>query len=323
MDTSANPSYLGYDTLCLAGTSSKALLTLGALQKLQDNCALSSIKYFAGTSAGAIISYFIIIGYSPVELLCSLCVNQVFEKMKHFNLVAMVNGTGATSWSKLQELLERMTIQKIGFLPTLGELEHKFGKTLAAITYNLTLEKTEVLSPLTHPSLPALVALRMSSNLPFVFENYEYNSQHYIDGGVGNNFPLSQAESLGKKVLAIRTRSGKSNFAEDSFIQFFYRVLTLPMTTASNFAVERTRDSTKVVTLQTEKKYTFFDFNFKGSEKLDLFSSGYRQMGEAINTASDAGGYKPCPTDVAKASEEEMNPLLNHGVEDDPFEYAF
>lgn len=312
---------MAYDTLCLAGTSSKALLTLGALQMLQDKNELSNIKHFLGTSAGCIISYFLIIGYSPVELLCSICVNQIFEKMKHLNVVAMVNGTGAASWSKLQETLEKMTIRKIGFLPTLGDILDKFDKTLSAVTYNLTLEKTEVLSSVTHPTLPVLVALRMTANMPFVFENFEYNSNHYIDGGVGNNFPLAEAESMGKRVLAICVRSGKSNFAEDSFVQFFYRVLTLPMTQASNFAIERTRENTKVVTLKTSKKYMFFDFNFSSGEKLDLFSSGYGQMNAAI---------RQCPTtEVDEGTAEENVPLLDKESSDDgeaennPFEYSF
>ena len=70
----------------------------------------------------------LIIGYTPAEMLSYICVSQAFEKLSHFNLVAMMNGAGAASWSKVQEILEKMTIEKIGYLPTMKCLLTKFKK---------------------------------------------------------------------------------------------------------------------------------------------------------------------------------------------------
>ena len=49
--------------------------------------------------------------------------NQILDKIQHFNLVAMIQGRGASSFSPIQEQLEKMTIDKIGFLPTLNDIK--------------------------------------------------------------------------------------------------------------------------------------------------------------------------------------------------------
>ena len=47
--------FLDFDTLVIAGGSSKGILTLGALQYAHDNNILKKINTFIGTSSGAII----------------------------------------------------------------------------------------------------------------------------------------------------------------------------------------------------------------------------------------------------------------------------
>ena len=64
-----------YDTLVLSGGSSKGILTLGALQYCYDNFLLNKIETYVGTSSGAIISFLLIIGYSPIEIMVYICCN--------------------------------------------------------------------------------------------------------------------------------------------------------------------------------------------------------------------------------------------------------
>ena len=111
-----------YDTLVLSGSSIKGFAFLGALQYLYENNKLN-IDNYIGTSAGAIISYLLIIGYTPIEIFLDICTNQTIEKMQHFNIVAILQGKGAISFNIIRDHLERMTINKIGFLPTIQELK--------------------------------------------------------------------------------------------------------------------------------------------------------------------------------------------------------
>ena len=101
-------TYHDYDTLVLAGGSAKSIVTLGAVQYVYDNYLYRNLKYYIGTSAGAIICYLLIIGYTPIEIMVYICTNQILEKMQHFNVFSLIKGQGACSFHIIQEELEKM-----------------------------------------------------------------------------------------------------------------------------------------------------------------------------------------------------------------------
>ena len=67
-----------FDTLVIAGGSSKGIVTLGALQYLYDNNIGKNINTYIGTSSGSIICFLLIIGYTPIEIIVYICTNQLF-----------------------------------------------------------------------------------------------------------------------------------------------------------------------------------------------------------------------------------------------------
>jgi len=135
-----------YDCLVLSGGSSKGIVSLGALQYAVDNFLLKNVKTYIGTSSGAMICYLLAIGYTPIEIIVYICTHQIMEKIQHFNVVGMINGSGASSFASIQEQLEKMTISKIGNLLTLKDLQIRFEKTLICVTHNLSTNQTEYLS---------------------------------------------------------------------------------------------------------------------------------------------------------------------------------
>jgi predicted acylesterase/phospholipase RssA len=273
-----------YDTLVLSGGSSKGLVILGALQYGYDNYLLDEIKTYIGTSAGAITCFLLAIGYTPMEIISYICTNQLMEKLQHFNLVAMINNLGALSFTSIYEQLEKMTIDKIGYLPTFTDLHQKMNKTLICVTYNLTLNQTEYLSFDTTPDLPCLIALKMSSNLPLIFENFKYASYLYIDGGVTDNFAIDKGDSLGKKVLGIYIDPDKKddygeNNNELNIIKYIYTLMFIPISQTIKYKLQQISDRCHVIKL-THDKTSLFDFNINSVEKLEMFSSGYQQTKE-------------------------------------------
>lgn len=274
-----NKKPIKYDTLVLSGASSKGLLTLGGLQYMYDNFLINNVNTYVGTSSGSIIAYFLVIGYTPIEIMMYICTHQLMEKMQHFNVVAMLNGGGASSFSNIQEQLEKMTILKIGHLPTLQDLKTRFGKTLVCVTYNLTEKRTEYLSPDTHPDLPCITAIRMSSNLPLVFENFKYGNNFYIDGGIADNFSIDTGDSLGESVFGIAlSQDGNFNNDPDSnILEFIYKLMFIPISQAIDYKVSRVSEKCRIVKLDYGN-VKFFDFNINSRTKLEMFSSGYQQM---------------------------------------------
>jgi predicted patatin/cPLA2 family phospholipase len=269
-----------YDTLVLGGGSSKGLMTLGSLQYAFDNYLLKNITTYIGCSAGSMICYLLAIGYTPIEIVVYICCNQLMEKMVHFNIVAMINNQGASSYNTINETFEKMTINKIGFYPTLKDLKDKFGKTLICSTYNITEQKIEYLSPDTYPNLPCITAIRMSSNLPLVFENFKYGNSVYIDGGICDNFPIHLGDKLGKKILGILITPEKKNISNDNdmgILEFIYMLMFIPISQIQEYKMQNVSDKCKVIKLHNNN-LKFFNFDLSSKDKLDLFSSGYEQM---------------------------------------------
>lgn len=273
---------IDYDTLVLSGGSSKGIVTLGAIQYCYDTFILNKIKTYIGTSSGAIICYLLLIGYTPIEIMVYICTHQLLEKLQHFNVVAMIQGGGASSFNSIQEQLEKMTIEKLGYLPTLQDLKQKYGKTLICVTYNLTEEKAEYLSPETTGELPCITALRMSSNLPFVFDQFKYGNSFYLDGGISDNFAIDIGDKLGKKIIGILIVPESENFNNEpdaNILEFIYKLMFIPICQAIDYKIENVSEKCKIIKLKYSK-IKFFNFALSSRTKFEMFSSGYQQMKE-------------------------------------------
>ena len=278
-----------FDTLVLSGGSVLAISTLGALQWLKDNSLISNIKTFVGTSAGAIISYLLIIGYTPIEIVVYLCTNhQIFEKLKCFDLVKASRGEGATTFLFIADQIEKMTIEKTGRLFTMKDLYTVFNKNLLCITYNVTKNCAECLDYVSNPDLPCITALRMSSNLPLVFEPFKYGDSFYIDGGLSNNFPIDIGEKFGNKILGINIAH---MVAEDNpnmnLIEYIYKLILIPLTQLVITRINNIKTSTKVINIRRGTPLKFFEFNINSKTKLDLFSKGYEECKENFFESSN------------------------------------
>ena len=269
-----------FDTIVLSGGSIHSILMIGALQYASDNNLLHKIKTYIGTSAGAICSYLLAIGYTPTEIMVYLCTKQILENMKDLNVVSMMNGEGGTSFSYINEQLEMMTIEKIGRLITLNDLYTLFDKKFICTTYNMTLGKSEMLTHETYPDMPCLIALRMSCNIPFIFEKFQYLGSNYIDGGITNNFPIDIAENYGNKILGIVLYDVNKKFNEqNNMLNYMYEIIYIPIHQRVINNIEKSSDKCSIFKLKSPD-ILFFDFNLGSHQKLEMFSSGYTQMKE-------------------------------------------
>ena len=274
-----------FDTLVLSGGSAKVLILLGSLQYCYDNYLLNNLKIFIGTSAGAILLFLLIIGYTPIEIMVYICTRRLLETMQHFNIVAMSNGDGASSFASIHAELEKLTINKIGFLPTMQDLKDKFNAHLICVTYNITDDITEYLSYENYPHLPCLIAIKMSSNLPFIFENFKYGSKYYIDGGISDNFAIDLGDKLGNKILGLTITTTIDNFSlqEKSILEYFYKLIFIPVNKTIQNKIDQVSDKCKVIKLINER-ISFFNFNINSVEKLELFSEGYQQTKKSFES---------------------------------------
>jgi len=276
-----------YDTLVLPGGGMKGFSILGSLQCCIDNNILKDVKNFLGTSVGCIICYCLCIGYSPVEIVTYLHLNKCLEKSQHFNVVDMINSRGAVTYNHIQECLEKMTLEKIGKFITLGKLKEEFGKSLYCVTYNMSTCSTEYISPENHPDMPCLTALRMSCNLPLIFDRFKYMDSYYIDGGVSDNFPVIKAVEVGEKILALELKINEKSFKDEpsegilSYILKIFQIFSV-----NNVSTKYSNIDTKVtmVPLGNNDFSNAFDFGINSKNRLDMFSKGYEDTKNFLKT---------------------------------------
>jgi predicted acylesterase/phospholipase RssA len=280
-----------YDTLCCAGGGSKGFILLGAIQACIDNDLLKNINTYIGTSMGAILSYLLAIGYTPVEIVVAVHIHKWFDKLKFMDTVAMINGQGATSFSPINEALERLTLDKIGRFITIGELYSLYGKKLICTTFNMTESKIEYIGPDNHPEIPCLIALRMSSNLPLIFDRFRYMDSYYIDGGIADNFPISKGLELGSSVLGLNLQISPKQLQDDpekGVIEYIFKLLQIQV---DQFCKQKVAGITtqlekgtvsgkhcEIINLISTDPKNFFSFDLSPKARLELFSSGYTQV---------------------------------------------
>uniref|UniRef100_A0A6C0EM51 PNPLA domain-containing protein n=1 Tax=viral metagenome TaxID=1070528 RepID=A0A6C0EM51_9ZZZZ len=270
-----------YDTLVISGGGVKGFNILGAIQALYDANLVNNITTHVGTSIGAIISYLLAIGYTPIELVVSVYQNRCLERIQQFNLVAMINGNGATTFTPIYEMLEKMTLDKIGHLLTMAKLREELGKTLICTTYNMTTCRVEYLSPDTAPDLPCLTALRMTANIPLVFDRFRYMDNFYVDGGIADNFSIDKGIEYGKKVIGIYVdlnEKALQDNPEDGMMNYFFRLLQVPVIQSTRYKIESTKDKASIIRIKTTQFKNHVQFDVDSKSRLDMFSEGYGQV---------------------------------------------
>ena len=267
-----------FTKLVLSGGSVKGFSQLGAIQYFIDK-QLLDIDTYVGTSCGTIVSYLLIIGYTPAEIISYICTKNAMENIvSEFDIMTMINGKGLTDFN-LQQILEKMTIDKIGHLLTMKEMYEKYGKDFTCTAYNLTLKKTEYFNHKTHPTMPCIIAIRMSCNIPLVFAKYKYMNSYYIDGGASDNLPLELVDKDDNKVLGINLQTRRDKVTNDNedfnFTQDFMEILFISIHQNTLNKINNCSSNCKVFTLKTE---TETKFNLSKKEILQLFSEGYQQI---------------------------------------------
>jgi len=272
-----------FTKLVLSGGSVKGFSTLGAVQYFLDK-SLLDIDTYVGCSCGAITGYLLAIGYSPVEIMSYVCTNNFMDKIiSEFDINSMLSGKGLTEFN-LQQLLEKMTIDKIGHFITLGELKEKYSKNLICSVFNITKEKSEYFGPDTHATMPCITAVKISCNLPLIFEKYKYMDSYYIDGGISDNFPIEVVDNGKDNVLGLNLSSEKDtkqNEEEFNFVNYFFNLLFIPVKQISLNKIKNSSENCATFTINVDIE-SKLKFDLSKTEILELFSAGYQQVKEEV-----------------------------------------
>jgi len=295
-----------FNTLVIAGGASKCISVIGALHNLVEK--LDYIKNYAGTSAGGIICYLLAIGYTPFEMIQFICASNFIDEFQNLNIMGVIEQKGLVNYCIIQDYFEKLTLNKIGYLPTFADIRNKMNKNLTLVTYNLTKNEPEYINADTYPQMPCLTALRMTVNVPLLFERFFYNSYEYLDGGLVDNFPIDyysgpEYEILGININPVEISSSK----KQNYVMYLLKIAMIPyifFSLKKKFPLNST-----VISLKPDVQA--FDFNLNLSKRLNLFSYGYKTVLDFENTQdtvkeNDTESEESTETDEGHESEESI-----------------
>ena len=184
--------------LALSGGANKCLVFVGAIQALEELNILSHITHFAGTSAGAILSLLLVLGYSVSNIL------ELYKELNFYDLLD-INTThilqffnnfgldnGDTFIHIVKYVIRKKTGNEIITFKKLYEITHK---TLIITGTCVEKECVEYFDHIRTPNMPVYLAIRISMGLPFIFNRIIYNNLSYIDGGFLEYLPVRYFEN--------------------------------------------------------------------------------------------------------------------------------
>jgi NTE family protein len=208
-----------YKNLVMEGGGVRGLAYSGALEILEQKGILKNIERVAGSSAGAIAGLMVSLGYNSKEIdsiLQTLKIQEfndgkyIFGKIKRVRKeYGMFKGDEFEKW--LGSLIEFKTGNANTTFEELHQLHltNKNFKEFYCTGTNITLQRLEILSYKTWPSMKLSTAVHISGCIPFYFKPVPIDSvgnevslkdtlsnySLYADGGFLCNYPISMFDS--------------------------------------------------------------------------------------------------------------------------------
>jgi predicted patatin/cPLA2 family phospholipase len=142
---------------------------------------------------------------------------------------------------------------------------------------------TEYIGPENYPDLPCLTALRMSSNIPLVFDRFKYMDNYYIDGGVADNFAIQKGEEIGNHIFGLYLKIDENSLQddpEDGILSYFIRLLQIPVLQSTKTKVSMITGKTTVIGIDGGKFKNMLEFDIKMKARFEMFSRGYSDVKE-------------------------------------------
>jgi predicted patatin/cPLA2 family phospholipase len=223
-----------YQGLCLSSGGISGSNMLGILHYINENISsIKNIKFFAGTSAGALVTLLLNIGYMPIEILTYIC-NHDISKNFNFTLDNVSRNFGIYDIDKFKEYLRIMIEKKLGFIPTFKELYENTNKIFICCSYCITKKSRQYYSYIHTPDLSVLEAITRSSAIPFILTKYQEDENIYVDGALFDHFPIvklinvmKKSENIARmKILGINIITTKNNHI-NSYTDYVSAILNI------------------------------------------------------------------------------------------------
>lgn len=179
--------------IVLSGGGTNALALIGALHTLHTEQRLKDVTRWVGSSSGALIGLFMVLGYSP-ESLYRLLLHIDYAQLNETNcdsILSFYDTMGVIDGDRIMDIM-RLAMKKKGYdeHTRFIDLQNKTHIEFVVAVYNLTEGRTVSFSAKSTPDIPVLTGCRMSISVPFLFRPVQYQGNMYIDGCTIEHVPV-------------------------------------------------------------------------------------------------------------------------------------
>ena len=275
------------NVLVLSGGGQAGWDMLGAMSHIQKE--QQSFDAYIGTSVGGVIAALCSVGNHAVEL---------FETLQHVDisnkpsLVRCVEEFGFCDSQPLMTAVTKMLEDTCGPEPTFKTHHERFDVDLVITGVCVTTQQTEYFRWDTHPDMKLMDAIRITCAVPILFVPVKHDDRLYVDGALGDNFPLEYAlrkyKDTARHVVGVSVQPARTQ--STCFFTYVVNVL--------RFLVDRHQppltntlsadDKCKVTIVPLEQTVArMFDLFRNVENKQTMFDQGKESAQKAFKTVAD------------------------------------
>lgn len=247
---------------------------IGALKALENYRILCEIETFAGTSVGALIIVFFVIGYD---------IDEIFEFIKYFDVTKMssidslntiISHFGFDDGKKIDIILKKIfECKNLNPDITFNDLFIITKKKIIITSVCINTMDVVYMSYESHPNMSIKLAVKMAISIPILFTPIFFENKYYIDGGCIDNYPIGLFKDNLDDVIGLYVETNNRivdniNTIEDYVYQLL-QCISKGITTNILNGYEKSTISISIDWIP------LIDIDMDINEKIKLFSKGY------------------------------------------------
>ena len=276
-------SHTPYDAIVFSSGGARGIAHLGALNFMFTTCPhlIQDARYFIGSSAGAVVATLLAMGLhrgmTPRDMFEGHIIPFRYKRDLRLNMLSTLFGIEMSG--SLETFLKGLVDPDVTFKDVYNEC----GTVLSILGTNLNTSTSVIFDPIRTPDMSIYDALRISCSVPLLFPAVRVNGDLFVDGAVGNAFPVDVAmETYGcRNILGLRfdvfaaSLNGDKSWKLDQYIG---AVIDTMIHSSSMHVPARRGVVTDIVTLTTPDEISAIDFGLSKDEKWQLFDAGNESM---------------------------------------------
>tara|TARA_E500000331_G_scaffold314464_1_gene323788 strand:- start:29 stop:868 length:840 start_codon:yes stop_codon:yes gene_type:complete len=257
------------DTIYFNGGAIRGIGYIGFLYYLEKNDLIKNIKTMRGTSMGALILGFYLLGYdskSMIKKLIELDLTEIIdiEFSKVLNRSSVLEGKG------MKKILKKFIKCKNCKNITFSQLYTKSGINFTVTGSDIINYKSVNFNHETSPDMKLITALRITSAIPFVFPPIRYKDGLFTDGCL---FDMFNHDYDNDNLLYVCVSDRKEVLEENTpLYKFGPMVIGGLFRYLSEVMLNKCKNS---IELQLDENIDNFDFGANNDKIISLFNQGY------------------------------------------------